>query len=1593
MDNRANTYCKSILLLCILLMNAPLVSLYSATYTDYTFIHSEGQSQRSFVDGLQGVHEQTQVVYVPSGSSVRLIPLAANSRYAYRRWFVYSSGTEGKLSSLSPSSVGIGTKYNNATYYETDKGLVVVNSDENEGSSNYPVYTCQESDVRRTIVCEQSCYKDFVIKTNTKRITEPTLSQRIIFDIRPASEMAAEVENYKGTTAPGSYTGNYMEEYTLMAPTGSTLYIGPSYQFNGGNYPNYYYQGSSSINSLSNATWLWNGTAPNAADIVNNQYIKVESNRVGTQTYTLAARIRQGRRGQSSTYYYIAKFTVRFVDPSRYGPTESPTEASNLNDLDTLYEERFNANAPQTTTPTYCQTPLDWTESTYGFFYSALTPDKRLVHSGTLDPTWSDYALLNSTNGLHDYFIDNVYNHGSSGTIEDAKEGYFLYVDGAPEPGKLFTIKVDTNLCPGAVMYLSAYFAAIQKSGSNPQFDFTLSGVVNGQTKTILTYATGEIKTAGVWQRIVVPIEMEEDYESYSLVITNKGNNISGNDFIFDDFQILASKPPVRSLQASSQVCIDPMGDELTTYLRITLDNQNLNNVSHLYYQWTDDSDIAIDMDYYGKEEQGGESYGSIPVKGSIANYPVYSSLVSFDAYASDATKTPTVGYVEENGTQVLYVATRARLVPDKYYVGYVATDPSQLRNATCGLRTELQVEGSMYLTVDGERIRDDHRIDYCSNRLIRFGVERLFISNDATSIVRKRAICSADFLWGTPEYIDANYSLYHASFAEIRAAIESRRAGSASAAQTALLNSLTKAHYLTTDMQSMEVYLSADKLIRSLMYVAFPIPGTGLMLDDNGNVTTEAVDVCTDPVYGEVMIRSVELKAIRIGTELDYAGTDTLPDFVTSRPRLVRVSATQAKTGEVDIPIFCNFAGDKTFHFESAVLYATDDQSAMVGVLSLPLQNTTVEKTDTEITLTGVEQLKEGYTYSFRLREDDYDLSDCSLSTETVFSLAIVPDRVVWSPLSGSDAWNDDDNWKTEEGKTAFCPLAETDVILQAGDNVVPMSMLVSDETQKTGVRMEKDAAKYISFDINFVPFTCRNIYLPAGTTLLNQHFVSIGGKAVVDMEVPTNRWVICSMPLAEGVSGDFWAPSSGESSTDVFAVKTIEQVDGAYASDRLDNTVWQSLYNKSMVNYGDYDVPVISSEWTEPLNALNTAYPAGVGVALWVESSAGASTVSFRLPKSDSQYKWYYNNLWKSSPVVSIARGSGYGRPAFEYSAAEDGMSMVLSNYDAAGNLFLFGNPTWAYIDMEKLLDGNAELQASYYVLTEGTQELTATVKDISVDGGEYRYLAPMRGVLVQTSTAAQSVTLHLTPDMLCSSNKSVSSGLPARKEAPLLEKEVLYVAVSANDDSYGGVFTSRAAIVTDRGLSDDARQDEDATFLLLDEWKTPFGVFTMSEDKQPLSINAQSHQDTIPLCVYAQHSIGAMSIRFGGSGTEDWELYDSQTLTAIPLEDGQAMAFYAPKDGSVRYYLRRIARGEIETDVQDVSSSKVYAVGGIGEMRLYADNNIEHYIVYDALGREVSISSSSGHEVRCSLPAGIYVVRVLVNNEWTMLRTLIY
>ena len=93
------------------------------------------------------------------------------------------------------------------------------------------------------IACDQSSYTDGGIDGNT--FTEPTISQRMVFEIRPASEMADSIENV--------YTkGEWLEEYDIMAPTGQNLFIGPKYAFKSEtrSYPAYFYKSKGSVQQM-----------------------------------------------------------------------------------------------------------------------------------------------------------------------------------------------------------------------------------------------------------------------------------------------------------------------------------------------------------------------------------------------------------------------------------------------------------------------------------------------------------------------------------------------------------------------------------------------------------------------------------------------------------------------------------------------------------------------------------------------------------------------------------------------------------------------------------------------------------------------------------------------------------------------------------------------------------------------------------------------------------------------------------------------------------------------------------------------------------------------------------------------------------------------------------------------------------------------------------------------------------------------------------------------------------------------------------------------------------------------------------------------
>jgi hypothetical protein len=71
------------------------------------------------------------------------------------------------------------------------------------------------------------------VDDNIVGVTEPRLSYRQLFHFRPASEMADKFAALQD--------GEYLEEYTYTAPTGTDIYLSTEFRYNGDNAENCYF--------------------------------------------------------------------------------------------------------------------------------------------------------------------------------------------------------------------------------------------------------------------------------------------------------------------------------------------------------------------------------------------------------------------------------------------------------------------------------------------------------------------------------------------------------------------------------------------------------------------------------------------------------------------------------------------------------------------------------------------------------------------------------------------------------------------------------------------------------------------------------------------------------------------------------------------------------------------------------------------------------------------------------------------------------------------------------------------------------------------------------------------------------------------------------------------------------------------------------------------------------------------------------------------------------------------------------------------------------------------------------------------------------
>lgn len=612
--------------------------------------------------------------------------------------------------------------------------------DENNPNNPAPRLQGWSDNAYHVMACDVSAYTDYKVEMGANgqiaSITEPTLSYRQLFHMRPASEMADKL-------ATLSAEGKYLENYKYQAPAGKQILLSTEFRHSKvrshtSELCYFYKDNTGNIHRIDNRNgnvlkwYVSDKDGTNKQEytpryIAEMDYLIVRSDVYtydAPKVYTLVL-----PANNEHPEYLIARFEVEFVDVERQGPTNKTI----------ITQQRINAQYKKLTEINFdnLESHLKWDEASYGYVYTTgyLADDayfKRGATQGAF-PYYGEYMLTAGVN--KDWARESA--HGG--------QGKSLYVDGTMEPGLVATISASGQICSGQTMYCSAWFCNPAPSGwsgeGNPIFRCNIQGK-NDEEKEwhdVGVYFVGELLKGSKWQQVVFPIEPEHSYDRIRVSIYNFATTNQGNDFMVDDINLFVSQLPIAAYQGE-MACRSMGGGETTAAAVLRLDYNNISAGSdgYMYYQIFNETyqekdangnvistgkavTLTGDAAYYHEydEDHGDHNhpYGSvhIPEQGfdpeaensklGTNTYSIASSVSSFLDFLVLNNLKHGKAYIKTNNDGatkwLLYVAhiinntkyeseALNKLYEDHSYVMRMAYTPEELPTAACNLTTPL---------------------------------------------------------------------------------------------------------------------------------------------------------------------------------------------------------------------------------------------------------------------------------------------------------------------------------------------------------------------------------------------------------------------------------------------------------------------------------------------------------------------------------------------------------------------------------------------------------------------------------------------------------------------------------------------------------------------------------------------------------------------------------------------------------------------------------------------------------------------------------------------------------------------------------------
>ena len=253
-------------------------------------------------------------------------------------------------------------------------------------------------------------------------------------------------------------------------------------------------------------------------------------------------------------------------------------------------------------------------------------------------------------------------------------------------------------------------------------------------------------------------------------------------------------------------------------------------------------------------------------------------------------------------------------------------------------------------------------------------------------------------------------------------------------------------------------------------------------------------------------------------------------------------------------------------------------------------------------------------------------------------------------------------------------------------------------------------------------------------------------------------------------------------------------------------------------------------------------------------------------------------------------------------------------------------------------------------------------------------YRYLEPMRSVLVTLPTAGTTAEIDLQAEDLTTPEKiaeAKANNIAPRRNASGSTLQLMTIYA----DVYGT--KARCVVASKDGMKDSYVVGEDALFIssgveaeVNDATATsPVNMYTVS-DNVPLMVDIREKIDTIPLgmLIHDYYRTEKITMTFNLSANWDKECYfcDAVTGERYRIMDGLVLEMDMPQNHETRYFIDGPDvidpdnGGDIWSSTEDVKTSdmQVWAYSpSQGELVVASNDIIKEVTVYDVAGRVIA------------------------------------